>query len=63
MYFFVVDFNRNVNNFSIVFLVIEKYVDLCLNVIVIVRKENQMLDFYVVVNIERKLFLDLLDVK
>lgn len=59
IYVFYVDFNRNVNYFSIVLLV-KKDLEFSLNVVVIVRKEYQMLDFYEVVNIERKLFLDLI---
>lgn len=59
IYVFYVDFNRNVNYFSIVLLV-KKDLEFSLNVVVIVRKEYQMLDFYEVVNIEGKLFLDLI---
>lgn len=59
IYVFYVDFNRNVNYFSIVLLV-KKDLEFSLNVVVIVREEYQMLDFYEVVNIERKLFLDLI---
>lgn len=59
IYVFYVDFNRNVNYFSIVLLV-KKDLEFSLNVVVIVREEYQMLDFYEVVNIEGKLFLDLI---
>lgn len=59
----MVDFNRNANNPSTVPPVIEKHVDLRLNVTATVRKENQMLDSYVVVNTERKPSSDSSDVK
>lgn len=53
-FFFFVDFDRNANNPSTVPPVIEKDLDLSLNVAATVREENQMLDSYVVVNTEGK---------
>lgn len=57
-YLFFSDVNRNTNNPSTVPPVIEKHLDLSLNVAATARENNQMLKSYAVVNTEGKLSSD-----